>query len=182
MVAASFVIVTLSLYEHTHSIRPTTVLEIYLFLTLLFDIIRTRTLWLIDAGHTGAVVFTSSLVLKAVVLGLEVHGKRGSWINPEDYLRSREETSGAFGQAFLSWLIHLINTGYRKDLALPDLYPLPHEMQSENVGARFDLHCTRRESYPLQCRLFCTTIMLIQLLAPQRTTKDLVFSLFWSLW
>lgn len=90
--------------------------------------------------------------------------------------------SGAFGQGFLSWLIHLINTGYRKVLALPDLYPLPHETQSENVGARFDLHWARSESYPLQCRRLCTTIMLIQLLAPQRTTKDLVSSLFWSLW
>jgi len=81
-------------------------------------------------GHYGSSTLTtqrqsySSLaVLKAVVLGLEGHGKRGSWINPQNYLRSREETSGVFGQAFLSWLIHLINTGYRKDLALPDLHP-----------------------------------------------------------
>jgi hypothetical protein len=92
-----FIIVTLSLYDHTHSIRHAAVLEIYLFLTLLFDIVRTRTLWLITADHTAAVVFISSVVLKAVVLGLEAYGERGSWINPEDYLRNREETSGVFG-------------------------------------------------------------------------------------
>ncbi|RDL38704.1 uncharacterized protein BP5553_03044 [Venustampulla echinocandica] len=159
-VANSFIIVALSSYEHTHSLRPSIVLEIYLFFTLLFDIVRTRTLWLIDADHTATVIFTSSVALKVVVLGLEAREKQGSFIRLKDTLRSREETSGAFGQALFSWLIHLINTGYSKVLAIPDLYPLAQDMQSEDVGSRFDLYWMQ---------------------TPQRTTKDLVFSLFHSL-
>ncbi|KAG9238182.1 ABC multidrug transporter [Amylocarpus encephaloides] len=156
----AFLIVSLSLYEHTHSIRPSIVLEVYLFFTLLFDIVRARTLWLIDADHTATVMFTSSVALKAVVLGLEAHQKRGSWIQPEDNLRSREETNGAFGQASFSWLIHLINTGYKSALSMPDLYPLAQDMRSEDIGARFDVRWMQ---------------------TPQKTTKDLAFSLFHSL-
>jgi hypothetical protein len=87
--------------------------------------------------------------LKLVVLGLEAQENGDSWINAEDYHRSREETSGAFGQVFFSWLIHLINTGYRKDLSLTDLYPLPKDMLSEKLDALFDLHWEQGELYPL---------------------------------
>jgi hypothetical protein len=55
-------------------------------------------------------------------------------------------------------------------------------MQSEKVGTCFNPQWVRSELYPLQYRLLCMTFSLIQLLARQSTTKDLVISLFWSFW
>lgn len=140
-VVSSFAVVALSSYEQTHSIRPSILLEIYLFLTLLFDAVRVRTLWLINADHTTTVMLTSSVAVKVVVLALEAFNKHVSSI--ESTPRSIEEISGAFSLAFFSWLIPLINTGYRKVLSLADLYPLAKDMQSDNVGARFDVYWMR---------------------------------------
>lgn len=152
-VADAFAIVALSLYEHTHSIRPSILLETYLFFTLLFDVVRCRTLWLLDADKTAAALFTASVGLKVIVVVLEACEKHGSWIRPEDVSRSREEKSGAFGQALFSWLVHLIHTGYGKVLSLTDLYPLAHDMQSEIVGARFDYYWIRSKSFTVRCEL-----------------------------
>jgi ATP-binding cassette, subfamily C (CFTR/MRP), member 1 len=159
-VVVSFFIIALSLYEHTHSIRPSILLELYLFFTLLFDVVRTRTLWLINNDHDATVIFTCSVALKVVVLTLEAYNKKGSYLKHADTVRSKEETSGAFSLAFFSWLIQLINTGYKKVLTLSDLYPLSEEMRSENLGEQFDQYWLR---------------------TPRQTTKDFVFSLFHSL-
>ena len=126
----------LSYQEHTNSVRPSALLEVYLFFTLLFDAVRTRTLWLIT-GDQIAIIFTTSLALKLAILLLEARRKKSYLVSTEAQ-RGPEETCGAFGRVLFLWLISLINTGYRKILSLKDLYPLDEDLRSETVSARFE--------------------------------------------
>ena len=61
-------ITILSTLDHNRSVRPSTILQIYLMLSMLFDIVRTRTIWLISSDH--------ALASKAVMLLLELTEKR----------------------------------------------------------------------------------------------------------
>ena len=61
----------LSFFFHNRSVRPPTILQIYLFISLLFDIARTRTLWLVRSDAVLAAIFTGVTVSKALMLYLE---------------------------------------------------------------------------------------------------------------
>jgi ATP-binding cassette, subfamily C (CFTR/MRP), member 1 len=61
----------LSYIEHTRSVRPSTILNVYLLFSTLFDIVKAGTLWLRSGSHYIAAAFTSSLSLKTILLILE---------------------------------------------------------------------------------------------------------------
>ncbi|KAJ3492561.1 hypothetical protein NLG97_g5309 [Lecanicillium saksenae] len=129
---AGLVMILVSFLEHARSRRTSALLNFYVFLTLLFDIVRARTLWLSAQNHLEDVfarVFTVSIGLKALVLALETRNKE-RWItwNGE---HSPEETSGIFGLAVLSWLKQLFLRGFRGTLQFQDLYGLDRALSAE---------------------------------------------------
>ena len=75
---ASIVLFFLSYLEHTRSVRPSTILSLYLSLTVILDIAQLRSLWLQlgPQGITG--IFTASFVAKLVVLILGATNKRST--------------------------------------------------------------------------------------------------------
>jgi ATP-binding cassette subfamily C (CFTR/MRP) protein 1 len=125
----------LSTREHSRSIRPLWVLEVYLFFTLILDGARTRTAWLMGQDDIYPILTTTGIAIKAAILLLELRGKAG--LSLEDKNRSPEERSGVIEQSLLWWLVGLVRTGYRKILTLSDLFPLTDEMRSEVIGANF---------------------------------------------
>ena len=126
----------LSYAEHGRNLRPSAVLGTYLFFSLLFDIVRVRTLWLIGEDTTVARVFTTSVVLKVGILMLEAHEKR-EYLNEDDRKRGPEELSSIFSQGLFYWLNQLIITGYRKVLSIEDLYPLDENLSAELLQTKF---------------------------------------------
>lgn len=126
----------LSYVEHGRNIRPSAVLGTYLFFSLLFDIVRVRTLWLIGQDTDEARIFTTSVVLKVCILFLEVKEKR-EYLVGEDKLRGPEELSGILNQGFYYWVNQLIIHGYRKVLSIEDLYPLDDKLSAPSLQARF---------------------------------------------
>lgn len=126
----------LSYAEHGRSIRPSGVLDAYLFFSLLFDVVRVRTLWLIGEDTNEARVFTTSVALKTFILILEVKSKQ-KYLNPEDKLRSPEELSSIFSQGVFYWLNQLIVAGYRKVRSLEDLYPLDEMLSAQSLHIKF---------------------------------------------
>ena len=126
----------LSYIEHGKNIRPSAVLGTYLFFSLLFDIVHVRTLWLIGQDTNEARIFTTSVVLKACILCLEVKEKR-DYLSGDDKLRSPEELSGILSQGVYYWLNQLVSQGYRKVLSLEDLYPLDDQLSAQNLQLRF---------------------------------------------
>ncbi|CAI4214351.1 unnamed protein product [Parascedosporium putredinis] len=118
----------LSYAEHSRSPRPSMLLAAYVFLTLLFDIARVRTSWLVardDHASRGFVLtrlLTSSIALKAFILFLEAQTKR-RWLSWNAALHSPEEMNGLFGLGAFAWLNRLFLRGYGSILTLRDLYP-----------------------------------------------------------
>lgn len=142
----AFIFCMLSYTEHSKSLRPSALLGVYLFFSLLFDVARVRTLWLIgyDGGIRG--IFTASLVMKVMILLLEAKEKR-RYFNSSDRQKGPEETSGIFSQSVFWWLNNLIGRGFSKVLLMDDLYPIDEDLLSEKLGTSF------RERWKT-CKLF----------------------------
>ncbi|PLB43887.1 ABC multidrug transporter [Aspergillus steynii IBT 23096] len=125
----------LSYSEHTHSARPSFLLNVYLFITLLFDVAKTRTLWLRDIegiGGTIAIVTSVATGVKFLLLLLETLEKRRLLKHEyRDY--SPEATAGFFNRALFLWLNPLFKNGFFKQLAVDDLFTLDKNLGSQRL-------------------------------------------------
>ncbi|EHK20667.1 uncharacterized protein TRIVIDRAFT_154161 [Trichoderma virens Gv29-8] len=132
-VIAISLVLPLSFWEHARSLRPSFLLSGYLSLSLLLDIARARSFWLVAVNRSEdafAAVFTASVAAKVVVFIAESYAKT-RWIEGGSSSRSPEETTGFFGLAIFSWLWKLFARGRSKVLNLDDLLPLDQHMASE---------------------------------------------------
>ena len=129
----AFVFFGLSALEHIRSLRSSILFNTYLFVTLLFNIAQSRTLWLRSQHHVVAQVFTAGLAVKVAILHLESQGKN-RWIRSQ---QSPEETSGVFSLSSFYWLNDLIIRGYRRILSMNDLYVLDNRLSAEAHEAAF---------------------------------------------
>ena len=126
-------IVILSWVEDARSVRPSSLLNIYLLITILFDVAQVRTLWLKENMVTIAATLSASTCLKMILLLLEAHGKR-DFLRPEFQGLSPEATSGIISRSFLWWVNNLFHRGYCAVLALNDLYVLDQDMVSAELS------------------------------------------------
>lgn len=122
----------LSYVEHTRSVRPSALLNVYLLLSLIFDIAQARTLYLRRDDSVIAAVFTIGIGIKLALLILEAQGKRPFLKAPyRDY--PPEATSGIINQSLLWWLNSLFFGGFQKLLSADDLYMIDNELSSERL-------------------------------------------------
>ncbi|KXG45668.1 ABC transporter, integral membrane type 1 [Penicillium griseofulvum] len=133
-------LVLLSYAEHTRSVRPSFVLNSYLFCSLLFDAAHSRTLWLRSADSFNnilAIVATAAVGVKLVLFVLEAVEKRH--ILKSEYAGyPPEATAGFYNQAVFWWLNPLFKIGFTGILRVEDLSSLDKELSSERLLARFD--------------------------------------------
>ena len=138
--ASALCLSALSLLEHSRSPRPSILINAYLFLTLIFDVTRLRTLWLVSS-KPDEVVFsrlsTAAVVVRAVLIFVESQHKT-RWMRWNFKDHSPEETSGLFGLGAFVWLNQLFLRGFRKVLATEDLIPLDQTLASEVLHAKLD--------------------------------------------
>lgn len=147
---SSVALLTLSYMEHSRSLRPSMLLNGYLFATVILDAATLRTLWLMP--HFSARIrniFTVAFAIKAVVLLLEARGKR-AYYNAERNM-SPEDFSGIYGQALLSWLNRLIWQGARHLLKPEDLYAISDDVASETLSTRFSQEWDKRKYSIIHC-------------------------------
>ncbi|KAH7175419.1 P-loop containing nucleoside triphosphate hydrolase protein [Dactylonectria macrodidyma] len=133
-VASAFAI-ALSYAEHSRARRPSALLNIYILLTLIFDIVQARTAWLIIASWHQTILarlFTSSIAVKVIILCLEAVPKT-RWIHWNASEHSPEESSSVFSLGVYYWLNRLFWHGYRDVLVIDDLYPLDAGMASQGL-------------------------------------------------
>lgn len=139
----------LSSLEHSRAPRTSILLNSYLALTLLFDVVQTRTAWL-SAGfgtRSYAILLAMATGVKAVIAVLEAIPKR-RWQISSLREASPEETSGLYSLAFLSWLNPLIAIGSRKILKTDDLYPLDSNLSAKVQLAELQQIWKKTESSP----------------------------------
>lgn len=137
-VVGSLLFCLLSYTEHVHSVQPSLLLNVYLLVTLLFDIARARTLWLRNYNHYNeliAIVFTATCGLKIVILLLEAVEKR--WIlRPKYKTYPPEAISGIYNKSFFWWLNPLFRRGFSKLLFIEDLFTLDKHLAAEYLQER----------------------------------------------
>jgi ATP-binding cassette subfamily C (CFTR/MRP) protein 1 len=128
-IVASISLLGLSYVEHVYSYRPSTVLNLFLLFSVLFDATRTRTLWLQGYNRPAAITALISTVVKVMMLSVEAIEKRG-FLRPEYRELPSEVTSGVFSHWFFSWQLPLFRVGYSHDLKIESLFPLEKHFKS----------------------------------------------------
>ena len=116
--------------------RPSLLINLYLALSLPFDVARSRTLWLIPGFRHMAIVQTFSTVLKTMILVLEAIGKKKVLL--EEYQELPPEAlSGIYSRSVFWWLTPIFRIGFKKNLELSDLDNLDDSLRSENLYRLF---------------------------------------------
>lgn len=128
---------TLSFFEHTKSAGPSLLLNLYLTISILFDAVRIRTLWLLSSDRAIAALSIVCLVVKVAVLILEECGKR-QWLLPSQWPWSTEVTGGIFNRTLFVWLDSMMWKGYSNALAVVTLPDIDSHLLSESLWNRIE--------------------------------------------
>ncbi|SPO04398.1 related to ABC multidrug transporter [Cephalotrichum gorgonifer] len=118
----SFAAATVFSYMHHYrSIRPSTLLSLYLPTLILLDVARLRTLWLIPTAQQESIVFT--LVLGGTLFSfiLESSGKERILVTKEGAPKTPEAYSGFWRLMSYSWLKGTFLDGYLRIMTVMDL-------------------------------------------------------------
>ncbi|KAH8896000.1 putative ABC transporter [Thozetella sp. PMI_491] len=131
---AGLVLCFLSPLEHLRTVRPSSLIAVYLLFSILFETAYVRTLWLTESNLAPAA--TVSLSLKTVLLVIEGRGKKGSLLcQHKEY--SKDKLSGFFSRSLFLWLLELLRLGFGEVLSVEDLYPLEDAMRSATLEREF---------------------------------------------
>ena len=113
----------LSSLEHSRSIRPSVILQLFYLFTTILDLPRVRTQWLLEDNTLVAAMVTTTFALRLPLLWLESVQKWHHSTLPADQIPP-EERQGIFGRTFFWWLNPLFLEGYSRDLSMDDLYSI----------------------------------------------------------
>lgn len=135
LIVAVSIVVLLHL-EHSRAVRPSFLVSAYLFITVLLDIARVRTAWLLQYGRAYPACLTASLIIKLILLVLANVEKR-KLLLPAEKAQSIESTSGLFNRGLFAWLNELLRKGHTL-LLTGDALPNIHEkLSSSDLSDRF---------------------------------------------
>ena len=113
---------------------PSTIIGLYLLISLSFDAVRLRTFFLLHERLAHSLAL--SLAVKTTVLIIEAVEKRAILINPYRDLPP-EATSGIYNKSIFWWLNSLLFLGFNKTLKVDDLFTLDPSLASSDVHQRF---------------------------------------------
>jgi ATP-binding cassette subfamily C (CFTR/MRP) protein 1 len=151
---AALLVLFLSYAEHARSVRPSSLLNVYLLLTLTFDIAQARTLFL-RSNISIASVFVAAMAGKLLLLLLEVRSKRVFLKYPYNQLPT-ESTSGIFNRSYFWWLNPLFVRAFRSLLSFEDLPEIDVDLSSMRLGKLFqrawDKRCKTTDSFQVHAR------------------------------
>ncbi|GKT45639.1 ABC transporter atnG [Colletotrichum spaethianum] len=143
--AATVMFGGLSYIEHAKSLKPSSILNIYILVSLVLDVAILRTVWLSHLSVAISAVFSASFALKAAIVILEAQGKtRHLASGGRSY--SPEETSGIYSRGLFWWLTPLLLTGFRRLLKPLDLFALDESMSAAVLNERFWLYWNKSSS------------------------------------
>ena len=138
--AAMISAIVLSYFDHCRTVRPSTLLVLYLSTRSLVGVARVRTLWLISnassAGNAAnaAIPFTVGFVCTLLSLFLESTEKDKSLMPNTERPKTPEPFSGIWKRASFLWLSATFRKGYVKVLSVHDLPELDPKLNSQAVA------------------------------------------------
>jgi ATP-binding cassette, subfamily C (CFTR/MRP), member 1 len=174
--ASSLMSCVLSRAEHAKSPRPSSLLSLFLTVSLLLDVALLRTLWLVPMSAAIPAVFTAAFALKAILVVLEGWSK-APYLVAGSGVHSPEVTAGLYARAVFAWVAPLLLTGFSKLLQPMDLFELDEDMGSAGLIDGFWRHWHNQKGlsipFPpldsyivLHFKLFCDVHVLNAGLAP----------------
>lgn len=135
---AALVFCLLSYVEHERSVKPSCLLTVYIFFTIIFDTARARTLWLREGDDHNEVLalgFSVTVGLKCVILVLEATEKRWTLLPKfQDY--PPEAVGSILNRSFFWWINSLLWSGFSRLLFIDDLFALDKHLVSERIHVR----------------------------------------------
>lgn len=136
----------LSHWEHVFSVHPSHLLNIALSVSLLFDIVRVRSLWF-ASNMAIAGIYAASMTLKIIWFYLEAQSKRKSFLNPREWY-GEEEIHGLYSRTFFWWINSYLYLGFKNVLSVEDLPHLDRTMSVDVLHRRLAMRWKRSESHP----------------------------------
>ncbi|KAF7874003.1 hypothetical protein EAF04_002675 [Stromatinia cepivora] len=129
---AAVTIVPLSHFEQYRSVKPSTLISLYLAFSAALDIPQARTLYLILGQLRLAIVFSFALAVKVILLCLEAWDKKVFLMEQYQALAT-ETTSGIFANSLFLWMNSLFRLGYKKIILFKDLRPIDSSLGSAGL-------------------------------------------------
>ncbi|KAL4786969.1 P-loop containing nucleoside triphosphate hydrolase protein [Aspergillus varians] len=126
----------LSYIHHCRSIRPSTLLVLFISARSLLGMARVRTLWLIPTATNAAIPFTVGFAVTLLSMVLESTGKESSFVAAITKPATPEPFSGLWKRASFAWLAGTFRQGYAKVLSVEDLPDLDPQLNSQIVARR----------------------------------------------
>ncbi|KAI3009272.1 hypothetical protein CBS147346_2163 [Aspergillus niger] len=143
LVAAVLTLITsvgllfLSHLEHIYSVQPSSILNLFLSWTIVFDAVRARSLWL--ASYTVlATLYTASIAVKLVWFYLETKSKL-VYIN-KNVQYGDEEIRGFYNRAFFWWVNPLLLLGFKQSVSLEELPYLDRALSANELHRKISAH------------------------------------------
>jgi ATP-binding cassette subfamily C (CFTR/MRP) protein 1 len=133
----SLAVTGLSARSHVRSVRPSSLLSVYLLFSCLFDAVQVRTLFI---GHTSKVIpslLSVLIALRLVLLTIECRNKR-PWLLSKYRNLPPEATAGVVSRSILWWLNPLFLDGMRTLLSQDQLYALDPDLESRKTGQKLE--------------------------------------------
>ncbi|KAK4216710.1 ABC transporter [Rhypophila decipiens] len=127
-VLATLTLALLSWLEHSRSPRPSTLINIYLLVSLACDAIQTRTLWLKHFDTPTSEQRRQHLEFPAI---------RCLAMTDEKNPKSPEERSGVLSRSLLIWVHGILAKGRKTLLSPIDLDPLREGLRTESLSNSF---------------------------------------------
>ncbi len=135
---ASFTIVVLVVVEHRFTLRPTSLLSLYILMSLLLDVVKSRSYflrhWMSALGGLSA----AAAAAKAILIAVQEIPKTALLIDENlRHTTSKEATSGFWNRSVFAWLNSIFLVGFRQTLCLEDLEPLDPPLSAGPLLNRF---------------------------------------------
>lgn len=141
---ATIFIPLVSHFEHLKSLRPSTLLVLFLSLTCLVEATRIRTYWLSEEVALAATL-SVALGIRLIALYFEALNKRGL-ILAHDEKVPVELLAGPISRTVFYWLNGLMASGYRGVLQPEDFGPIDDRLLTARLRPNFRSISSRYES------------------------------------
>lgn len=123
----------LSQLEHERTIKPSTIISGYLFLSIVLSLPEARTLFSVQTNLAIPILYSVGLGLRVVTLVIESLPKtsilRPAWQNPPP-----EAATGVLGLSLFTWINPLLMKGNKEDLTVQNLPELEEDFTADGTG------------------------------------------------
>ena len=134
-VAGSIAVLALAIFEHSRTIRPSSLLSVYVLACIIADSVLLRTLLLRGYTITLSILTSAALAIKVLYLALESWPKKES-LRYSRTLHGPEEYSGIFSRSLFWWVNPIFVHGNKNILQLNDLFELDQSARSSQLQER----------------------------------------------